>query len=112
MPSLGATYILMNAGKFSLLFSYHLAIQSINVPYSFLAAMAGYATGLNFFTSFIVSLVTGGYFLASYLFEKRRKHEYFFYYNRGFSRLGLIAYSWLLDALLAILIATIKSIFR
>ena len=102
----------MNAGKFSLLFNYHFDIQLINISYSFLAALVGYATGLNFFTSFIVSLVTGGYFLASYLFERGRKHEYYFYYNKGFSRIGLIAYSGLLNGLLAFLIATIKSIIR
>ncbi|MBS1602257.1 MAG: hypothetical protein JST42_06280 [Bacteroidetes bacterium] len=102
----------MKAGKFPLLLHYHLDIQRINIPYSFLAGLAGYATGLNFFTSFIVSLVTGGYFLASYLFDRNRKHEYYFYYNKGFSRAGLIAYSWLLDGLLALLIATVKSIIR
>ena len=112
MSSLGATFILMNAQKLSLLFNYHFDIQSINIPFSFLAALVGYATGLNFLTSFIVSLVTGGYFLASYFYEKRRKHEYYFYYNKGFTRAGLIAYSWLLDGLVAFLIAIIKSIIR
>jgi len=102
----------MNARQFSLLFNYHLEIQSINIPFSFLAALVGYATGWNFLTSFIVSLVTGGYFLASYFFERRRKHEYYFYYNKGLTRTGLIAYSWLLAGLLAFLIAIVKSIIR
>ena len=102
----------MNTGKLPLLLHYHLEIQSINIPFSFLAALVGYATGLDFFTSLILSLVTGGYFLASYLFERRRKQEYYFYYNKGFSRVGLIACSWLLSGLLAFLIAIIKSIIR
>ncbi len=102
----------MAAGKFNVLFTYFKDILRYNLPFSFLVALAGHATGLNFFTSFIAALVTGGYLFASYLYWRLRKHEYYFYYNKGFSWVGLIAYSWLLNGLLTSLILIVKSIIR
>jgi hypothetical protein len=102
----------MAAGKINVLFNYFKDLLRYNLPFSFLAALAGHATGWNFFTSFISALVTGGYLFASYLYWRLRKQEYYFYYNKGFSWIGLIAYSWLLNGLLASLILIVKSIIR
>src|SRR5438552_2949016 len=102
----------MTAGKFRLLFNYHKDIQGLNLLFSFFIALAIHATGWDLLTSFILSLVTGGYFLASYVYERRRKHEYYFYYNKGFSRVSLITYSYLLNGLLASLILIVKSIIQ
>jgi hypothetical protein len=102
----------MTVGKFTILFNYFKDLLRYNLPFSFLVALAGHATGLNFFTSFIAALVTGGYVLASYLYWRMRKQEYYFYYNKGFSWVGLTAYSWLLNGLLASLIIIVKSIIR
>jgi hypothetical protein len=102
----------MAAGKFYVLFNYFKDLLRYNLPFSFLIALVGDATGSNFFTTFIAALVTGGYVLASYLFWRLRKQEYYFYYNKGFSWIGLTAYSWLLNGLLACLIIIVKSIIR
>jgi hypothetical protein len=102
----------MAAGKFYVLFNYFKDLLRYNLPISFLIALVGHATGSNFFTSFIAALVTGGYVLASYLYWRMSKQEYYFYYNKGFSWIGLTAYSWLLNGLLASLIIIVKSIIR
>jgi hypothetical protein len=102
----------MIVGKFLVLFNYFKDLLRYNLPFSFLIALVGHATGLNFFTSFIAALVTGGYVLASYLYWRIRKYEYYFYYNKGFSWIGLTAYSWILNGLLASFIIIVKSIIR
>jgi hypothetical protein len=102
----------MAAGKLRVLFHYFKDLVRYNLPFSFLIGLVGHATGLDFFTSFIAALVTGGYVFASYLYWRMRKHEYYFYYNKGFSWIGLTAYSWLLNGLLASLIIIVKSIIR
>ena len=45
--------------------------------------------------SFIIWMVTGGFFLSAFYFEVTRNREYYFYYNLGLSKIKLIliAYS-------------------
>lgn len=109
---MGHNLYFMTAGKLSVLFNYYKDILRYNIPFSFLVGLVGDATGGNFFTSFIAALVTGGYLFASYLYWRLRRQEYYFYYNKGFSWIGLVAYSWLLNGLLTSLILIVKSFIR
>lgn len=102
----------MAAGKFKLLINYSKDILRVNIYFSFLVALLGGATNLNFLTTFISALVTGGFVFASYMYWRLRKHEYYFYYNKGFTWIGLVAYSWFLGGLLDSLILIVKSIIR
>lgn len=49
-----------------------------------------------FFRTFLISFFTGGYLLALFFYELRSRHQYYFYYNKGFSRGRLILLSYLL----------------
>jgi len=80
-----------------------------NLLTSFLISLTGMAYGLSFWKTFSVSLVTAGAILSSYFYERRRGHQYYFFYNLGISRRELYVCAFLADVLLAALVLVIKN---
>lgn len=84
----------------------------INLLTSFLISLVGMAYGLSFGKTFSLSLVTAGAFLSSYFYERRRGHQYYFFYNLGISRRELYAGAFLTDLLLAAGVLLVKNNLR
>ena len=83
-----------------------------NLLTSLLISLAHMEYGLSFWKTFSVSLVTAGAFLSSYFYERRRGHQYYFFYNLGISRMELYVGAFLTDLLLAALVLLVKSNLR
>src|ERR1051326_8575839 len=83
-----------------------------NLLTSLLVATAAAAYGLPFWKTFSIMLVTGGAFLASYFYDRRRGHQYYFYYNLGLTRWVLYISAFLTDCLLATLVQIVKNNLR
>jgi len=83
-----------------------------NLLTSLFVAITAMAYGLPFWKTFSVMLVTGGAFLSSYFYNRRRGHQYYFYYNLGISRRALYISAFLGDCLLAALVQIAKSNLR
>lgn len=83
-----------------MLLHYYRSIQGFNFLFSCIAGALGMIGGEDrpgaFFSAFLISFFTGGYLLALFFYELRSRQQYYFYYNRGFSRLRLILFSYLL----------------
>lgn len=84
----------------------------INGLISFLIALVGLVYGLSFWGTFSFSLVTAGAFLSSYFYERRRGHQYYFFYNLGITRRELHAVALLIDGLLAVGVLLVKNNLR
>jgi len=82
------------------LLHYFRSIQRFNLLFSVVTAIFAYVGGSRsihaFLTTFWISLFSGGFLLALFLYDLRSKRQYYFYYNRGFSKLRLIVLSYLL----------------
>jgi hypothetical protein len=84
----------------------------VNLILSLLIALGGVVYGLPFWKTFSFSLVTGGAFFSSYLYKRRRGHQFYFFYNLGIS-LGVLQISALLmDILLAAGVLLVKNNLR
>jgi hypothetical protein len=81
----------------------------VNLAFSFLAALVGASSGFSAWTTFCVSLVTGGAFLSAYFYDRQRGHQYFFFYNLGIARWVLYVSSAGVNILLAVLVLIIKN---
>lgn len=83
-----------------MLLHYFRSTQRFNVLFSVVTAIFAYVGADRsihaFLNTFWVSLFTGGFLLALFLYDLRYKRQYYFYYNKGFSKLRLILLSYLL----------------
>src|SRR5258708_6682745 len=96
--------------KACLLFCKDLLI--VNLPFSLFIALIGGSSGLSFWTTFCFSLVTGGAFFSGYLYERQRRHQYYFFYNLGISKGALYVSFSLVNILLVVLLLIIKNNLR
>ncbi|MBF9253295.1 hypothetical protein I2I11_08330 [Pontibacter sp. 172403-2] len=98
--------------QLKLLLHYHKSLLRFNLPFSLLASLTGCMFPQQVFTGMIngfsLSLLTGGFILALYLFEQRHSNQYYFYYNQSLSKIYLIAASYGMNALLVLLLFTLK----
>lgn len=92
-----------------LILLYYKELLSFNLPFSLIVGMLGLTTKNGFFQGFMLSFMTGGFLLSLYFYEKRYKAQYYFYFNKGFSRLRLIAYVYAVNMLLMLIYFIIKS---
>lgn len=84
-----------------LLLHYHKSLSSFNIPFSLFAGGFGYAMNGNTFsgymTGFLLSLLSGGFLLSVFFYELRYASRYYFYYNKGYSKIQLAGFSYLLN---------------
>jgi hypothetical protein len=85
-----------------IVFNYYRILLSVNIPFSF---VFGYLYGV---AAFLVSFCTFGVLLSAFFFEMYYKQRYYFYFNKGFSKLKLISFSFLGNVLLVIFYLLIK----
>jgi hypothetical protein len=79
---------------------YFRTIQRYNLLFSVVTALFAYVGAERsiqaFLHTFWLSIFSGGFLLASFLYNLRHKRQYYFYHNRGFSKIRLMALSYLL----------------
>jgi len=100
-------------GGMKMLFHYYKAIHSFNIPFSLLAGLfglMGHDKMGGFLYGFILSLFTGGFLLAVFFFGLAYENRYYFYYNKGFSKLQLIGGAYLLNVVAIAVYGLIKYI--
>lgn len=59
----------------------------------------------------MLSFLTGGMLLAIYLYEKKYREKYFFYFNQGHSKLKLIVLAQILNVLVSIVLFTLEKVY-
>jgi hypothetical protein len=91
----------MLTGKIKACLNHSIDLLPTNLLTSVLVASAGLVYGLPFWKTFSLMLVTGGAFLASYFYGRRKGQEYYFYYNLGIAKATLYASAFVVDLLLA-----------
>jgi hypothetical protein len=87
-------------------FNYYKILLSVNIPFSFIF---GCLLGV---TGFIVTFCTFGLLISIFFFELYYKPRYYFYYNRGFSKLKLISFCFVINSLLIVFFYIILKIFH
>lgn len=81
------------------LFAYYYRVHlQYNLVFS---ALAFVLTGFNY-RGFVFTFVSMGFVVAMLLYYLWREPEYYFFYNRGLSKIQLYGFTYLLDLLLAI----------
>lgn len=97
------------------LFHYYKEIQYFNIPLSLIVAVFGMLGSEHmvqgFVATFFLSLLTGGYLLSLYFYELRNKKRYYFYYNKGYSKLRLMLYGFLINLSIFFAVFFLKSLF-
>ncbi|HVI47132.1 MAG TPA: hypothetical protein VM802_19805 [Chitinophaga sp.] len=93
-------------GQLLILLTYFKVIQGFNTLCSLFLAFAGSLLlgADSFLKGFITSFFTGGFFLAVFFYELRYKKSYYFYYNKGFSKVKLITATYMASLLLLIIL--------
>ncbi len=86
---------------------YYKKSQTLNIVFSLLTAAVVGGIGYNYLLSFWISTMTGGYLLSVYLYELRYKQQYYFYFNKGFSRRELLLCTYILNGVLLAVITFI-----
>ncbi len=94
--------------KAKLLFYQELHV--LNIPFSLLLGFLGLSISGDFLVSFGLSLLTGGFLLSLYFYEKRYKANYYFYFNKGLSRLNLVLSAYSLNVLLLLILLLLKNL--
>jgi hypothetical protein len=89
-----------------LYWTFHKSTLALNLLFSFAISLILAAL---FFKVFPISIMTGGPLLSFFYKEIARKNEYYFYYNRGISKLNLIVVSMALNVLTGIVLKIIIS---
>jgi len=84
----------------------------VNLILSLLIALVGGVYGFSFWKTFSCSLVTGGAFFSSYIYKRRRGHQFYFFYNLGISHEVLQSSALLMDILLAAGVLLVKNNFQ
>ncbi|PRY16293.1 hypothetical protein CLV24_101138 [Pontibacter ummariensis] len=98
--------------KLRLTWHYYKSTQRFNLPISLIAGLTGIIFNPHFVVgaidAFSLCLLTGGFLLALYLYEQRHAGQYYFYYNRGLSKVSLMVASYGLNVVLVILLFLLK----
>jgi hypothetical protein len=82
------------------LFHYYKSLLTFNFLFSVFVGFIGMIgndklEGL--LRAFAISFLTGGFALAVFFYGLRYEHLYYFYYNKGFSKMKLIGLTYLLN---------------
>lgn len=80
-----------------ILLHYYKSLNSFNIPFSLLLGCFGMIGGDRldgFLLIFAISLLTGGFGLALFFYGLKYEHCYYFYYNKGFSKMKLIGLAY------------------
>lgn len=99
--------------KFRLHLHFNKVLYYFNLPFSLFLSLSGLllhqdaVTGL--VHAFSISLLTGGFFISVYLFEKRYNKQYFFYYNAGISKAELIIGAFISNLAIVLILLFLKS---
>jgi len=82
------------------LLHYFRSTQRFNILFSVVTGVFAYVGAersiLAFLNTFWCSLFTGGFLLSLFFYELRYKRQYYFYYNKGYSKLRLITLTYLM----------------
>ena len=89
-----------------ILFNYYKTIQEVNAPFSF---VFGVLFGIN---AFLICFCTFGLVLSVFYFELFYNQQYYFYFNKGFSRSQLIGFSFLGNLIVAAVLVIAKNTFQ
>jgi len=93
-------------------FIYYRSLASFSLPFALLSGIVSLAFTKNmligFINAFSVSLLTGSFLLALFFYEQRYPNQYYFYYNLGISKVGLIVGSYLINVALVIILFILK----
>jgi hypothetical protein len=89
-----------------LYWTFHKSTLTLNLLFSFAISLI---LAELFFKVLPISIMTGGPLLSLFYKEISRKNEYYFYYNRGISKLNLIVVSMALNVLTGIVLKMIIS---
>jgi len=91
--------------------NYYKDIQLMNLPLSLAAGILGSIEGV-FLKTFVVTFLSVGFLIAVYFFGKRKAGQYFFYYNKGFSKAKLVISTYLLNVLVVILLLMAIMVYK
>ncbi|SEW49760.1 hypothetical protein [Chitinophaga arvensicola] len=94
-----------------ILFHYYKSLHSFNIPFSLLVSLFGLIGPNkleNVMQNFFISLMTGGFLLSVFFYGLVFENRYYFYYNKGYSKMRLITWSYLLNLLPLLVYALIK----
>ena len=83
----------------------------MNLSLSLTAGILGSIEGV-FLKTFVITFLSVGFLTAVYFFDQRKAEQYFFYYNKGFSKAKLIISTYLLNVLMVILILLAVMVYK
>ncbi|HTE00233.1 MAG TPA: hypothetical protein VK668_13160 [Mucilaginibacter sp.] len=89
-----------------IVFNYYKILLTVNIPFSFIF---GYIYGV---PAFLASFCTFGLLISAFYFELYYKQRYYFYFNRGFTKLKLISYSFVANIILVALFFTFSKLIH
>lgn len=95
-----------------MLFHYYASLHSFNIPFSILVSLFGLIGPHkleNVSQNFFISLLTGGFLLSVFFYGLVYKNRYYFYYNKGYSKVKLISQAYLLNLLPLLIYILIKN---
>jgi len=83
-----------------LLYCYYKDLIIINISVSLCVALIAFATTFNIAISSLVfsnCFISGGYIISVFYYEIAKNNQYYFFYNRGLSKLSLYILSFLFN---------------
>jgi hypothetical protein len=94
------------------LFYYYKSLHYFNIPFSALLGCQGLLENNKvegFLRGFTLAFFTGGFLLSVFFYGLKYEKRYYFYYNKGFSKIRLIGFSYLVNVALLLTYQLIKS---
>ncbi len=82
-----------------------------NVPFSLMAGLVG-MFGNGFFNAFCFSFLTGGFLLSIYFYNIRHSSKYYFYYNKGLTKIHLWIGCFMINTCMVFILNMFLSYFR
>lgn len=111
--SLMATFskldVLTRFDNWKLILFFYRRSQLVNVLVSMVVGWIGYRLEKDFLWSFSLSLTTMGFVFSLFLFEMSNKASYYFYYNKGISKMLLLGVCWFINFVLFISSVVLKT---
>ncbi|SFJ29390.1 hypothetical protein SAMN04487893_10578 [Myroides guanonis] len=98
---------MMKGQSLSLYFNFHKSTLIVNWAISLAVSLVTFSV-----FSFAVTSFTAGFLMALFYIELVKKNEYFFYYNLGISKRGLIVSNFLFNLVFAVLLIIITVLWK
>ena len=99
------------ASKTRVFFVYYKNCLVVNLLVSLMGAVISAPMGYRFPASLAMIFITAGYLFSIYLYDLRYQHQYFFYFNKGISRVELMLYTFILNLFVVGIAAILSMIF-